>query len=136
MVRDSDPQRVVDTVAQEVEAAKTGDVEAYFAILAHDAVFMAPNQPSRSGEDLRGWLREFLEGFTVEWLSFEHVDTEIDGDLAYHTYAYTWRVTPRAGGEPTVSSGKGLHVLRRQSDGAWEVLREIWNATPSTVGDS
>jgi uncharacterized protein (TIGR02246 family) len=134
MLSESDTQRVLDVVAQEVEAAGTGDVERYFAILADDAVFMAPNQPPRSGEELRDWLREFLEGFRVEWLRFEHVDAEIDRDLAYHTYAYRWRVTPRAGGEPTVSQGKGLHVLRRQKDGGWKVIREIWNASPGSGG--
>ncbi len=130
----ADAKRVLEVIDEEVNAVRTGDVQAYLEILADDAVFMPPNQTSRAGEELRIWLREFLEAFTVKWLKFEHLDTEIEGDLAYHTYAYSWQVTPRVGGEPTVAQGKGMHVLRRQADGAWRVVREIWNASPTTVG--
>jgi ketosteroid isomerase-like protein len=60
-------------------------------------------------------------------------ELEAAGDLAYHTYVYTWLTTPRAGGEAKVSSGKGLHILRRQADGPWKIAREIWNDLPEPV---
>jgi len=62
-----------------------------------------------------------------------HNELEVAGNLAYHTYVYTWRVTPRASGEAKVSSGKGLHILRCQADGSWRIAREIWNAMPDSV---
>jgi ketosteroid isomerase-like protein len=130
----ADAKRVLDVIDEEVNAVSTGDAQAYLAILADDAVFMPPNQTSKAGDELRIWLREFLEEFSVKWLKFEHLDTETAGDLAYHTYAFSWRVTPKVGGEPTVAQGKGMHVLRRQADGAWKVVREIWNASPPTDG--
>jgi ketosteroid isomerase-like protein len=54
-----------------------------------------------------------------------------DGSLGFHTYEYVWRVTPRGAGAPTIGHGKGMHVLRRQADGAWKILREVWNASPA-----
>lgn len=118
-------------IDREVAAAAKGDFEQYNAILADNAVFMPPNGHPRSGCELRTWLRQFLEDFAVEWVSFQHGDVAIDGRYGYHSYEYEWRVTPRTGGETTVSCGKGLHVLRREADGSWKIVREIWNFSPS-----
>jgi ketosteroid isomerase-like protein len=122
---------IIMVVDQETAAASGGDVKAYEAILADDAVFMPPNGHSRSGTDLRVWLRQFLERFAVEWLSFEHGDVMVDGRHGYHCYEYIWRVTARDVGETTINKGKGLHVMRREAYGSWKILREIWNASPA-----
>jgi ketosteroid isomerase-like protein len=120
----------LDPVEQERAAVADGNAEAYLDVLAEDAVFLPPNSPSKSGPELRAWLTAFVRGWRVEWLRFETTGVEVVGDLAYHTYEFTWRVVPRAGGNGSVSSGKGLHVLRRQSGGPWRVAREIWNSSP------
>jgi len=131
MSGDLDRAAIVALIDQEVRAAGHGDMDVYEAALADDAVFMPPNGPARHGKELRSWLREFLEGFAVEWLSFEHEETVVEGNLGYHTYRYEWKLTPRAGGEPTLGHGKGVHIVRREADGAWRIVREIWNATPA-----
>lgn len=109
----------------------TGDMRRYLAILADDAVFMPPNSAAKSGDELRAWLREFVEGFKTEWLAFAHGETIVAGDFAFHDYTYSMRYTPRAGGEPGIGHGKGLHILRRQPDGSWKLVRNIWNARPA-----
>jgi ketosteroid isomerase-like protein len=121
---------LLTVIDREVAAAAKSDFQEYSAVLAEDAVFMPPNGPPRSGTELRSWLRQFLEGFAVEWVSFQHGDVAVDGLHGYHSYEYEWRVTTRAGGEASVSCGKGLHVLRREADGSWKIVREIWNASP------
>jgi ketosteroid isomerase-like protein len=123
-------EAIATAVARERAAIAAGDSEAYFAVLSADAMFMPPNSPARAGEELRDWLGTFVRDFRVEWLSFLSTELEAVEDLAYHTFAYTWRVTPRSGGEEKVSSGKGLHILRRQADGSWTISREIWNGMP------
>ena len=115
---------------EEVAAVAAGDMNRYDSILAPDAAFLPPNLPPQTGAGLRSWLRDFLERFRVEWLTFVHVDTVFQGDLAVHSYEYSWRVTPKASGEPVVSHGKGLHILRREPDGRWRLWREIWNPSP------
>lgn len=127
----SDKEAILAVIDQEVAAAAGGDVETYEAILADNAAFMPPNGHPRSGTELRAWLRQFLEGFAVEWLSFQHIDVVVDGRYGYHSYEYKWSVTPRVGGEAMLSQGKGLHVMRREVDGSWRILREIWNASPA-----
>ena len=124
-------QEVASVVDREVAAAERGDIQAYVGLLDDEAVFLPPNQAPKDGVDLRQWLGDFLQDFAVEWLSFTHHETEVSGDLAYHTYSYAWKVTSKAGGEPILEHGKGLHLLRRDSRGTWLILREIWNSSPA-----
>jgi len=128
---DRDRLAIIAVIDQEVSAAASGDLQAYAAMLADDAVLMPPNGDARSGTALRMWLQQFLEGFAVEWLSFQHGEVAVQGRLGYHCYEYEWRVRPRDGGAPTVSHGKGLHVMRREDDRSWKIVGEIWNASPA-----
>ncbi len=109
---------------------RRGDCDQYFAILAADAVFLPPNTTGKKGEQLRAWLKDFLQHFTVEWLEIVDGETMVAGDFACHDYAYRMKSTPRTGGEPVFGRGKGLEVFRREPDGAWKIVRNIWNAVP------
>ena len=122
---------VLAAIRVERDAVAAGDIERYLAVLTGDAIFMPPNSPSKTRAELHDWLRGFLEGFRVEWLRFASTETQVEGDMAFHSYTYTWRVSPRAGGEPTISSGKGVHLLRRQPGGLWKIAREMWNGSPA-----
>ncbi|MFH0756847.1 MAG: DUF4440 domain-containing protein [Bacteroidota bacterium] len=133
--RSHEESALLTVIDREVAAAAKSDFGEYNAILADDAVFMLPNGHSKSGAELRTWLRQFLKDFVVEWVTFRHSDTVVDGNLGYHSYEFEWKVTPRAGGEVTLSNGKGLHVLRRDTDGSWKILREIWNSSPEAAVD-
>ena len=130
MTQEALRQEVLSIIDQEARAINTGDMNMYLAILADDAVFLPPGDPAQTGAELRGWLSAFLEEFTVEGLRYDTQEAVVVGDLAYHWYAFTWTVTPKAGGEPTPEQGKGIHILRRGPDGCWKLAREIWNATP------
>lgn len=130
---DADRNQILAVLDQEVTAIRNNDIKAYLAILADDAVFMPPNLPAKQGDELRLWLDEFLWSVTVQWLEFTRVETVVVSDLAYHVFACSWRVTPKAGGEPKVFHFKGLHILRRQLDGAWKLTREIWNTSPAAA---
>jgi ketosteroid isomerase-like protein len=127
----SEIQRVIAAAEQEPAAMQSGDMNQYLGILSEDAVFMPPNMPAIQGDELRQWLREFVNSNRIEWPKFEHGKTTIAGNLAFHEYVYAMKVTPKAGGQPAVGYGKGLQVLRCEADGAWKVLRNIWNARPA-----
>lgn len=127
----ADRQKVLATIDREIKAVSTRDAAAYFAIIDEEATFLPPNVEPKHGAELREWLRDCFERFTVEWLNFIHHETEIASDFAYHRYTYSWRLTPRSGGPAAVAHGKGLHILRRHQGAEWKVLCEIWNANPS-----
>ena len=126
----SDTQKIITVADQEAAAMQSGDMSAYLTILFEDAVYMPPNTAPKRDEELRRWLREFLDNNLVEWPRFDHGETIIAGDLAFHEYTYTMRATPKAGGQPATGYGKGMQVLRRENDGSWKILRNIWNARP------
>jgi ketosteroid isomerase-like protein len=130
-VRRADLEAVLDPVEREKAAITAGRAPEYLAVLTQDARFMPPKALAKSGGELHAWLEEFVRDFRVEWLAFGTTEVVAVEDLAYHAFTYTWRVTPRAGGEGKVSSGKGLHILRRQADGSWKIAREIWNDLPA-----
>jgi ketosteroid isomerase-like protein len=117
--------------AEEAAAIEAGDFKRYFGLLAEDALFMPPNLHSKSGKELRAWLRDFLERNNVEYLKLTDDETVIESNLAYHRFTYGWKVTPKAGGETKVGHGKGMHILYRRPDGAWKIIREIWNDIPT-----
>lgn len=127
----TDQQQIVALVEQEVQAMSGGNPDRFFAILADDAVLMPPGIGAKKGTELRGWMRDFIEHFQVEWLKWFSIETVVAGDMAFHTYAYSWRVTRKAGGPPTVAHGKGIHIFRRDPGGPWKLAREMWNASPA-----
>jgi ketosteroid isomerase-like protein len=126
-----DHQAILTVLEQEAAVMRDGSVDHFVALLTDDGVLMPPNETPKAGAELRQWLGDFLQRFRVAWLSLVHDETVVSGDLAYHAYTYTWRVTPKGPGEPAVASGKGLHILRRDAHGTWRIAREIWNATPA-----
>jgi len=128
---DDDLAQVVAAAQREPAMMAAGDVEGYLDLLSADAVYLPPNSPPKTGSVLRSWLGEFLQTSLVEWLEYKDGATTVSGDLAVHDYSYSWRVTPRAGGQPVLGRGKGVQVLHRAPHGAWKLLRNVWNATPA-----
>lgn len=129
--QDMELHRVLAVAKQEPEVMSVGDIDAWLSILADDAVYMPPNSESREGENLRGWLGDFLRSSSIEWLEYVDGHTGVSGDLAFHDYFYEWRVTPKKGGDTIAGRGKGIQILWRQPDGSWKIVRNIWNSNPS-----
>lgn len=131
---DDESLRAAAVAEAENAAIAAGDAERYYALLAQDCVMMPPATTPLSGPALRNWLKQFLASVRVESLRFEHGQTVVTGDWAWHEYACDWRVTSRKDGAVTTPRFKGLHILRRASDGAWKIVRNIWNLNPAPVG--
>lgn len=127
---DIDCEQVFRITEEEARAIESGDIENYLSTLSPDAVFMPQNVTAKAGDDLRNWLRQFVEQFKIKLHHFAHGETTIREDLACHVYTCSWTATPRSGGSGTLMSFKGMHVLRRQPDGSWKIVRNIWNSDP------
>ena len=59
---------------------------------------MPPNAAAKSGDDLRNWLRDFLEQFSIKFHHFAHGETILRDDFACHAYSCSWTAAPRSGG--------------------------------------
>jgi ketosteroid isomerase-like protein len=129
-----DRRQIFAVTEEEKAAIEAGDIRRYLALLSDDAVFMPQNVHSKTGDELRAWLADFLERVKITYLDFVHGETIIRGDLACHAYTCSWTAVPNSGGQPTLMHFKGLHVLRKQPGGPWRISRSIWNTDPAPAG--
>lgn len=113
------------------EVAGSGDLERTLAYWADDAVMMIPGQPPIRGKEA---IREFVEssaavpGFSVKWEPLEaHVSAS--GDMAYLIERNQFSFTDSSGALVT-ESNKVLTVWRKQDDGTWKNVIDMWNADP------
>jgi ketosteroid isomerase-like protein len=67
----------------------------------------------------------------VTTLSFE--DAKVYGDLGFTRCNYRLDATPKAGEEVDYAppDGKALTLYERQSDGAWKMVYDCYNSSPS-----
>jgi ketosteroid isomerase-like protein len=90
-----------------------------------DVVVMPPNSPVFEG---RGEVLSLLRRFpTMTGHRQEPVEVIFTGDLAIvrDWFACTLSLPGKA---PFDERGKTITVWRRQAEGGWKILREIWNS--------
>lgn len=113
---------------------RTDNDSAIANMFAENAVFMPPNMGVVEG---RAAIRAFFESFPAI-PDFTGVIIEVEGrdDLAYvrGTYSYTM---PAVGRNPAVQDhGKFVEIRRRQTDGKWLVVVDIFNSDLPLPGPS
>ena len=102
-----------------------GDFSSY---LAADAVLMPPNAPRVVGiEAIGAWAAEFANQVTFDSLDYTESEIVIAGDWAIERYAASVTMTP-AGGDPVSGTNKGIHIYKRQADGSWKMVQDVWNS--------
>jgi uncharacterized protein (TIGR02246 family) len=120
--------------AQWARAASAGDANAVAALYASDATVLPPMEPIRQGEAAKKYWVDFTNAFSGPT---ELATTAVEGrgDLAYASGTYRLTLTPRkAGAKPLpTEEGKYLEVLKKQADGSWKILYDMWspNAPPA-----
>jgi len=119
--------READAAWSKVAAAK--DVEAYVGFLAEDASVFPPNAPMQTGKEAR-WkaASEMMASpeFALSW-QVNKAEASRGGDLAYS--AGTYEVTMKdAKGKPVSDRGKHVTVWKKQPDGKWKVVADIYNS--------
>jgi ketosteroid isomerase-like protein len=56
------------------------------------------------------------------------IETVISGDLAYQRGTFTVNATPKAGGNASHSTGTFLRIYRKQPNGEWRMVRDMFNS--------
>lgn len=130
------PAPVVDTAADEaaINAVRDAEVAGFVARdtmgahLAADAVLMPPGEPAVVGIDaIRTWVSRFWSQVASVAVNYTSTDLTVSGDWAVERYAGTFTITPTAGADPFTETFKGIHVYRREADGSWKMVYDIWN---------
>lgn len=113
-------QGLVDFVA----FARAGDWDELAGLYEDDAVMLPPGAEIVIG---RAPISAFFMPFTVDEFELETVVVEGRGDLAYARGTYDW-VVRVADSAPMPDRGKWLTVWRKQADGSWLMIEDIWNS--------
>jgi uncharacterized protein (TIGR02246 family) len=97
------------------------------AFYAADAVLMPPNAPLVKG---RAAIQKFFQGLLdagAAGVTLKTTKIEADGRLAYGRGTYSFS-RPGPDGNLTRDIGKYVVVYRRQKDGGWRAIADIFNS--------
>ncbi|HEY9426050.1 MAG TPA: nuclear transport factor 2 family protein [Gemmatimonadaceae bacterium] len=123
-------QAIETASARFSDAARRGDAAGLVATYAENAVVMQPNTPAWRGRDAirKGWAG-FLSSATVREFSLHTEDVMTSGDLAVQTGTYSMTLQPKtAGARELTDKGKFVVAWRKQADGSWKAVRDIYNS--------
>jgi len=116
-----------------LEAAGRKDLEEAVSYWTDDAIVLPPDMPPLKG---KAAIREYvaagfqLPGFSISWQSQE-ITVAPDGRTAYQlaTNEFT---APDATGTLRTAKGKAVVIWRKEPDGAWRAVVDIWNGAGSS----
>lgn len=110
-------------------AAQAKQADAWVAFYADDAVVLPPNEKTATTKDeIRKAITDLLAlpGLSISWQT-TNAEAARSGDLAY-TYG-TYEVTSNdAKGRPTADHGKYSEVWKKQADGSWKCIVDMWSS--------
>ncbi len=110
------------------KAIAAKDLEKSLSFYATDAAAYPPNQPIAATSDQRRkvWRDTFnLPGFAIAGMPAK-VEAARSGDMAYETGSFELTVNDKKG-KPAASKGKYVVVWKKQADGVWKAVADIWN---------
>jgi ketosteroid isomerase-like protein len=111
-------------------AVNAGDVDGMVAPYAPDAMVMPPGMGIAAGGTA---IRELFTGMSAAGrirLTLTSGTIDGAGDIAFSSGSYEMQVLPADSAQPMppAEMGKYLGIFRRQEDGSWKMVRDMWNA--------
>lgn len=126
-----DRQAIQQLMADWTAAVRAKDVSTLTTMVTEDAVFLPPGFPPIRGKQA---VERMYTGFFPQFSSVEQTavveELEVAGDWAFAWGSEHMILVPQTGGSPIHLQGKGMSILKRQSDGSWKIARGITNAAP------
>ena len=125
-------ERLMQISKELSKTAATDSIEKTLSYWADDAVVMSPGQPPIKGKKA---IREMVEGtsiipgFKISWEPLS-VFVSKSGDLAYMIEQN--RITLNDSlGKPITEFNKSVTIWRKEADGSWKNIVDMWNSDPS-----
>jgi uncharacterized protein (TIGR02246 family) len=112
-----------------VKTAAAKDVDAWVSFYANDATVLPPNDKAMTDKTaIRKAIGELLSlpGLSLSWEPTK-VEVAKSGDLAYLYGAYSLTMTD-ASGQPVTDFGKNVEIWKKQADGSWRCIVDMWNS--------
>jgi ketosteroid isomerase-like protein len=111
------------------KAAQSKKVDDWVAFYSDDAVILPPNEKKAdSKESVRKEIGTLLAlpGLSIHWAPAK-VEVARSGDLAYTQGSYQL-TTVDAHGKPGTDQGKTLEIWKKQADGSWKCVADMWSS--------
>jgi len=111
--------------------AQTDSIERTLSYWADDAIVMSPGQPPLKGKEaIRGMVEESskIPGFKISWEPLS-VFVSGAGDMAYMIEENQITVNDSLG-KPVTEFNKAVTIWKRQTDGSWKNVVDMWNSDP------
>jgi uncharacterized protein (TIGR02246 family) len=126
---DDDKKGIQSVTDRWLAAMRTGDTTGVAATYTEDAMLFPPNAPAVQG---RAAIAHFLGQFPkITAFDISLKEVEGHGNLAYTRGTYEVKLIPPGAKSPIKDTGKFMEIRRKESDGSWLVLRDIWNSDHS-----
>src|SRR5437667_3384624 len=122
-------QTLRDLDAQWSKDAGAKDIDKTVSYYAESAIVMPPNALSATTKEaIRSAWKEMLTspGAAISWKATK-VEVANSGDLACVSGTYEQMMTD-ASGKPAKDRGKYVEIFKKQTDGTWKVIVDIWNS--------
>jgi uncharacterized protein (TIGR02246 family) len=119
-----------------LKATASNDMNAFLSYISTSGSMLPPGRPAVNGPDaIREWASAMFSapGFSITWKPAT-VDVAASADLGYTRGAYELHM-PGPNGMPMRDRGKYVTVWRKESDGKWRVVVDMFNsdAPPSAT---
>jgi uncharacterized protein (TIGR02246 family) len=126
--RAADEGAIRDADTQWSKTAAAGDLEGTVSYYTDDASLLAPNAPVASGKPAihAVWAGLLGPGTSISWQA-NKVEVARSSDLAYIQGTYQLSMKD-AQGNPVSDKGKFVEVWKKQPDGKWKVVADIFNS--------
>jgi ketosteroid isomerase-like protein len=127
--------KILDTYWSQAAGAK--DVDKTVSYYSDDAIVMPPNSPQATGkESIHALWKGMLgaPGFSGGWKPLK-VDVARSSDLGYVSGTYEFTEND-ANGKPMTDKGKYVEVWKKQADGGWKCVADIFNSDLPAIASS
>jgi uncharacterized protein (TIGR02246 family) len=127
---DADAKAIKGVEAAWVQAFTTKDVDKVAAFYTDDASVFLPGAPIITGiPAIKAALKPMIadRNFSLNFAA-DKVDVAKSGDLGYSQGAYTMTYSPLKGKTTVVEKGKYVTIFKKQTDGSWKNVADIFNA--------
>jgi uncharacterized protein (TIGR02246 family) len=127
---DADVKAIKDVEATQVQNFATKDADKIATVYADDASVLITGMPAINGiPAIKDALKPMLadKGFSITFAS-DKVDVAKSGELGYSQGTYTSTSTAPKTKKLMTEKGKYVTVFKKQADGGWKAVADIFNA--------
>lgn len=125
----NDERAIRDLVAKWIAATKSGDISTVLELMSDDVIFLVPGREP-FGKEAFAAANQGMQGVAFEGTS-DIKEIQVLGDWAWMRNRLRVVVTP-PGGKPMARSGYALTILRKNSSGDWQIVRDANLLAPET----